>query len=52
MDVAVGNVGIAASQRPDVLEALAPYNAALDPAIVRVLADASLLSAVTDAAAP
>jgi alkanesulfonate monooxygenase SsuD/methylene tetrahydromethanopterin reductase-like flavin-dependent oxidoreductase (luciferase family) len=52
MDVAVGSVGIAASQRHDVLEALASYHAALDLPIVRVLADASLLSAVTDAAAP
>jgi alkanesulfonate monooxygenase SsuD/methylene tetrahydromethanopterin reductase-like flavin-dependent oxidoreductase (luciferase family) len=52
MDAAVGSVGIAASQRSDVLEALAPYHAALDLPIVRVLADASLLSAVTDAAAP
>jgi alkanesulfonate monooxygenase SsuD/methylene tetrahydromethanopterin reductase-like flavin-dependent oxidoreductase (luciferase family) len=52
MDAAVGTVGIAASQRSDVLAALAPYHAALDLPIVRVLADASLLSAVTDAAAP
>jgi alkanesulfonate monooxygenase SsuD/methylene tetrahydromethanopterin reductase-like flavin-dependent oxidoreductase (luciferase family) len=52
MDAAVGSVGIAASQRSDVLKALAPYHAALDLPIVRVLADASLLSAVTDAAAP
>jgi alkanesulfonate monooxygenase SsuD/methylene tetrahydromethanopterin reductase-like flavin-dependent oxidoreductase (luciferase family) len=52
MDVAVGSVGIAASQRSDVLEALASYHAALDLPIVRVLADASLFSAVTDAAAP
>jgi hypothetical protein len=52
MDVAVGSVGIAASQRSDVLEALAPYHAALDLPIVRALADAGSLSAVTDAAAP
>jgi alkanesulfonate monooxygenase SsuD/methylene tetrahydromethanopterin reductase-like flavin-dependent oxidoreductase (luciferase family) len=52
MDVAVGSVGIATSQRSDVLEALAPYHAALDLPIVRALADASSLSAVTDAAAP
>jgi alkanesulfonate monooxygenase SsuD/methylene tetrahydromethanopterin reductase-like flavin-dependent oxidoreductase (luciferase family) len=52
MDVAVGSVGIAASQRCEVLEALAPYHAALDLPIVRVLADASLLSAVAHAAAP
>jgi alkanesulfonate monooxygenase SsuD/methylene tetrahydromethanopterin reductase-like flavin-dependent oxidoreductase (luciferase family) len=54
MDVPVGSVGIAASQRSEVLEALAPYHAALDLPIVRVLADADAtsLSAVTDAAAP
>jgi alkanesulfonate monooxygenase SsuD/methylene tetrahydromethanopterin reductase-like flavin-dependent oxidoreductase (luciferase family) len=52
MHVAVGSVGIAASQRSGVLEALAPYHSALDLPIVRVLADASLLSAVTAAAAP
>jgi alkanesulfonate monooxygenase SsuD/methylene tetrahydromethanopterin reductase-like flavin-dependent oxidoreductase (luciferase family) len=54
MDVPVGSVGIAASQRSDLLEALAPYHSALDLPIVRVLADAdaTLLSAVTDAAAP
>jgi alkanesulfonate monooxygenase SsuD/methylene tetrahydromethanopterin reductase-like flavin-dependent oxidoreductase (luciferase family) len=54
MDVPVGSVGIAASQRSDTLEALAPYHSALDLPIVRVLADAgaSSLSAVTDAAAP
>jgi alkanesulfonate monooxygenase SsuD/methylene tetrahydromethanopterin reductase-like flavin-dependent oxidoreductase (luciferase family) len=52
MDAAVGSVGIAASQRSDVLEALAPYHAAVDLAIVRVLADTSMLNAVTDAAAP
>jgi alkanesulfonate monooxygenase SsuD/methylene tetrahydromethanopterin reductase-like flavin-dependent oxidoreductase (luciferase family) len=52
MDAAVGSVGIAASQRSDVLDALAPYHAALDLPIVRVLADTSRISAVTDAAAP
>jgi hypothetical protein len=54
MDVAVGSVGIAASQRSDILEALAPYHSALDLPIVRVLADAdaSLLSAVAEAASP
>jgi alkanesulfonate monooxygenase SsuD/methylene tetrahydromethanopterin reductase-like flavin-dependent oxidoreductase (luciferase family) len=54
MKVPVGSVGIAASQRSDLLEALAPYHSALDLPIVRVLADpdASLLGAVTDAAAP
>jgi alkanesulfonate monooxygenase SsuD/methylene tetrahydromethanopterin reductase-like flavin-dependent oxidoreductase (luciferase family) len=54
MAVPVGSVGIAASQRSDLLEALTPYHSALDLAIVRVPADAdaTLLSAVTDAAAP
>jgi len=54
MDVPVGRVGIAASQRSDLLKALAAYHSALDLPIVRVLADtdASSLSAVTDAAAP
>jgi alkanesulfonate monooxygenase SsuD/methylene tetrahydromethanopterin reductase-like flavin-dependent oxidoreductase (luciferase family) len=54
IDVPVGSVGIAASRRSDVLEALTPYHSALDLPIVRVLADAdaTLLSAVTDAAAP
>jgi hypothetical protein len=47
-------VGIAASQRSDLLEALAPYHSALDLPIVRVLADpdTSLLGAVTHAAGP
>jgi alkanesulfonate monooxygenase SsuD/methylene tetrahydromethanopterin reductase-like flavin-dependent oxidoreductase (luciferase family) len=54
LDVPVGSVGIAGSQRSDVVDALAPYHAALDLPIVRVLADAdaTLLSAVADAAAP
>ena len=54
MDVALGRVGIEASQRSDLLEALAPYHSALDLPIVRVLADADAtsLSAVADAAAP
>ncbi len=54
MDVPLGSVGIAASQRSAVLEALVPYQAALDLPIVRVPAnaDAALLSAVVDAAAP
>jgi hypothetical protein len=54
MDVAVGSVGIKASERSDLLEALAPYHSALDLPIVRVLADAdtSSLSAIADAAAP
>ena len=52
MDVPLGSVGIAAGQRAAVLEAMAPYHAALDLPIVRVLADARSLCAVTDAAAP
>jgi alkanesulfonate monooxygenase SsuD/methylene tetrahydromethanopterin reductase-like flavin-dependent oxidoreductase (luciferase family) len=54
MDVPLGAVGIAASQRSEVVRALAAYHAALDLPIVRVLADANAtaLRAVTDAAAP
>ena len=54
MDVPVGSVGIAGSQRSDVVDALAPYHSALDLPIVRVLADADpdSLNSVVDAAAP
>jgi alkanesulfonate monooxygenase SsuD/methylene tetrahydromethanopterin reductase-like flavin-dependent oxidoreductase (luciferase family) len=54
MDVPVGAVGIAASQRSEVVQAFAAYHAALDLPIVRVLADADATSlrAVADAAAP
>ena len=54
MDVPVGAVGIAASQRSEVVQAVAGYHAALDLPIVRVLADAdaTALRAVADAAAP
>jgi alkanesulfonate monooxygenase SsuD/methylene tetrahydromethanopterin reductase-like flavin-dependent oxidoreductase (luciferase family) len=54
MDVPVGSVGIAASQRPELLEALSAYHSALDLPIVRLLADpeASSLSDATRAAAP
>lgn len=54
MDVPVGAVGIAASQRSEVVQAFAAYDAALDLPIVRVLADADATSLldVTDAAAP
>jgi len=54
MDVPVGAVGIAASQRSDVVQALAAYHRALDLPIVRALADAdaTALRAVADAAAP
>lgn len=54
MKVPLGSVGVAAPGRPDVLDALAPYQSVLDLPIVRVLADrdASALAAVADAAAP
>jgi alkanesulfonate monooxygenase SsuD/methylene tetrahydromethanopterin reductase-like flavin-dependent oxidoreductase (luciferase family) len=54
MDVPVGSVGIAASRRPELLEALSAYHSALDLPIVRLLADpeASSLSEITRAAAP
>jgi len=54
MDVPLGSVGIAARGRPDVLRALAPYQAAIDLPIVRVLAgpDTGSVTAVAEAAAP
>jgi alkanesulfonate monooxygenase SsuD/methylene tetrahydromethanopterin reductase-like flavin-dependent oxidoreductase (luciferase family) len=54
MDVPLGGVGVTASTRSEVQEGLAPYQAALDLPIVRVLAnaDAKSLIAVVDAAAP
>jgi alkanesulfonate monooxygenase SsuD/methylene tetrahydromethanopterin reductase-like flavin-dependent oxidoreductase (luciferase family) len=54
MDAPLGTVGIAASQRSEVISALAPYHSALDLPIVRVLADAdpSSLTTVAEAAAP
>jgi alkanesulfonate monooxygenase SsuD/methylene tetrahydromethanopterin reductase-like flavin-dependent oxidoreductase (luciferase family) len=54
IDVPVGAVGIAASQRSEVVQAFGAYHAALDLPIARVLADADATSlrAVTDAAAP
>jgi len=54
MDVPLGSVGIAASSRTEVLDALAPYRSALDLAIVRALAEreATALTQVADAAAP
>jgi alkanesulfonate monooxygenase SsuD/methylene tetrahydromethanopterin reductase-like flavin-dependent oxidoreductase (luciferase family) len=54
MNVPLGSVGIAASQRTELLAGLAPYHSALDLPIVRVLAEpeATLLRAVADAAAP
>jgi len=54
MDVPLGSVGIAARARPDVIEGLAPYQAALDLPIVRVLAahHATALADVAEAASP
>jgi alkanesulfonate monooxygenase SsuD/methylene tetrahydromethanopterin reductase-like flavin-dependent oxidoreductase (luciferase family) len=54
MDVEPGSVGVAASERLQVLHGLAPYHAALDLPIVRVLAEhrATSLSAAVIAAAP
>jgi alkanesulfonate monooxygenase SsuD/methylene tetrahydromethanopterin reductase-like flavin-dependent oxidoreductase (luciferase family) len=54
MAAPLGTVGIAASQRSEVIGALAPYQSALDLPIVRVLADAdpSSLTTVAEAAAP
>ena len=54
MDVPVGTVGVAASTPREAQEKLAPYQAALDLPIVRVLAnaDAISLTAVADAARP
>jgi alkanesulfonate monooxygenase SsuD/methylene tetrahydromethanopterin reductase-like flavin-dependent oxidoreductase (luciferase family) len=54
MDVPLGSVGVAASARPGVLDGLAPYHAALDLPIVRLLTDqdATSLPAAAAAAAP
>jgi alkanesulfonate monooxygenase SsuD/methylene tetrahydromethanopterin reductase-like flavin-dependent oxidoreductase (luciferase family) len=54
MDVPLGSVGVTGPTRPEVRRGLAPYQAALDLPIVRVLAnpDATSLTAVADAAAP
>ena len=54
MDVPFGTVGVAAAERSEVVEALAPYRQAVDLTIVRVLADGdvSSLVAVAEAAAP
>jgi alkanesulfonate monooxygenase SsuD/methylene tetrahydromethanopterin reductase-like flavin-dependent oxidoreductase (luciferase family) len=54
MNAPLGAVGIAASQRSEVVQAFTAYHAALDLPIVRVLADADATSLldVTDAAAP
>ena len=54
MSVPLGTVGVAASTRSEVLDGLAPYHAALDLPIARILADhdATALSATAVAAAP
>jgi alkanesulfonate monooxygenase SsuD/methylene tetrahydromethanopterin reductase-like flavin-dependent oxidoreductase (luciferase family) len=54
MDVRLGSVGVAASARPGVLDGLAPYHAALDLPIARLLTDqdATSLTAAAVAAAP
>ena len=54
MDTPLGSVGVAASARSQMLEGLAPYDAALDLPIARLLAeqDAASLRAAAIAAAP
>jgi hypothetical protein len=54
MDVPLGTVGVAASDRAGMLEGLAPYRSAMDLPIGRVPAspDAASLVAVGEAAAP
>ena len=54
MDVPLGAVGVAASGRREVIDALAPYRTAVDLPVARVLAGGDLdsLIAVAEAAAP
>ena len=54
MDAPLGTVGVAASTRSQVLDGLAPYHAALDLPIARLLAEqnATSLRAAAIAAAP
>ena len=54
MDTPLGSVGVAAATRSDVLDGLAPYDAAVDLPIVRLLAEesATSLRAAALAAAP
>ena len=55
MNVPVGSVGVIAMSRPEVLDGLAPYHAAIDLPIVRVVLaqrDARSLAAAAVAAAP
>ncbi|CAN5219959.1 hypothetical protein BH18ACT5_BH18ACT5_05700 [soil metagenome] len=54
MDVPLGSVGVAASERSGVLDGLEPYRSAVDLPIARVLAepDQTSLTAVAEAASP
>jgi alkanesulfonate monooxygenase SsuD/methylene tetrahydromethanopterin reductase-like flavin-dependent oxidoreductase (luciferase family) len=51
MDVPLGSVGVAAATRTQALDKLAPYQAALDLPIARLVADPDLTSLYTTAAA-
>ena len=51
MNAPIGSVGVAAAARPDLLNALAPYHAALDLPIVRLLAEHDITSLTTAATA-
>jgi hypothetical protein len=51
MDVPLGSVGVAAATRTQALDKLAPYQAALDLPIARLVADLYLTSLYTTAAA-
>ena len=54
MDAPVGSVGVAGPDRARITDQLAPYLAAVDLTVVRVLSERNLASlvAVADAAAP
>ena len=51
MDVPLGSVGVAAATRTEALDGLAPYHAALELPIARLVADPDLTSLYTAAAA-
>jgi alkanesulfonate monooxygenase SsuD/methylene tetrahydromethanopterin reductase-like flavin-dependent oxidoreductase (luciferase family) len=51
MDVPLGSVGVAAATRTEALDGLAPYHAALDLPIARLVADRDPTSLYTTAAA-
>ena len=51
MNVSLGSVGVAAATRTEALDELAPYHAALDLPIARLVADPDLTSLYTTAAA-